>query len=295
MTLTIERSGTRAVVEACLGGLIRSCHGEIGGRQVAILHTPPDHPVIDGFRWFGCWPMVPFANRVFGGIIRTPDGPVTVPINDPVNGNAMHGFGAAAVWTVTNQTDHRVEMEHLRSEGDDPYRYRAQQTVSIEVDGSMLVALTVENQAGRALPYGLGLHPWFACEADSTFQAEAHQAAAFAPGYRAIGALPVAGETDWRMPRVLKGGERVANWLDWTGAAFLRHPSSGYGLALSASDTLRFGLLWTPGDGSFVCFEPQSHIIGAPGHPVASRLTPLIVLTDGASLEGWMRISPFAH
>jgi aldose 1-epimerase len=273
-------------VDPAKGGLIEKF--ESGG--VPLLYAPTAPTTVGGFAWHGCWPLLPFANRAFGGIILSPDGPIHVPINDQANNNAMHGFGVSAEWEVVEQSETGLHLSHERRAGEDPFRYHADQVITLDHHGALTVGLSVENRAKRILPYGLGLHPWFPCDEDTRFEANASKVVTFDGTYRATGQNAVDEETDWRKPRPLKGKERVANFLDWDSTALLHYPSRGHAIRIEASDSLRFGLLWTPGDTDFVCFEPQSHVIGAPSDPVAATLSPMAWLEQGQSLTGWMRI-----
>jgi aldose 1-epimerase len=275
-------------------GLIAKCIVPGRNGPVSLLHSPASRLVVDGFPWFGCWPLVPFANRAFGGIVNTPDGPIHLPLNDAKNGAAIHGFSANALWQTVARSETEVTIEHHKDSGDDPYRYRARQIFALKGQ-SLEIGLSVRNEAERALPYGIGLHPWFPCDSDTTFQAMAGQAVRFGPGYRPTGSGFVDEGSDWRKARLLQGAERVANFLDWDGLATLHYPSRQHSIQIEASDTMRFALLWTPGDKDFVCFEPQSHVIAAPSDALAAGLSPMALLAKGETLSGWMRLSLIEH
>jgi aldose 1-epimerase len=287
--ILLQNARSRCIIDPHNGGMITVFDCE----ENPILYAPAKPKRVGGFAWHGCWPLVPFANRAFDGLIATPDGPIHVPINDAQNSIAMHGFSALASWRVVERTDQTLRILDERKEGDDPFRYIAEQQIALDESGALTVILSVENTAEQSLPYGLGLHPWFPCDADTRFAAQASHVVNFSPSYRAIGSMPVDAETDWRKPRILKGKERVANFLDWDGTALLRYPSRGYGIKIKASHSLRFGLLWTPGDTDFVCFEPQSHVIGAPSEPAAAALSPMALLKKGERISGTMRISHY--
>jgi aldose 1-epimerase len=289
--LVLNSGGTCVMIEPASGGMIERCRMQIQGVPAEILHAPPERPHKGGFPWFGCWPLAPFANRAFGGIVQTPDGPVQLPVNDPESGNAMHGFAAQSEWAVSEQGEAHAVLEHNRNAAADPFAYRARQHIRIEPLGAVLIAICIENRSERRMPFGLGLHPWFPCDDDTTLTAGAATVVEFGPGYRPLGAKPVDETTDWRRARRVSGGQNVANFLDWDGSAELSYPSRGYTLRIEASDTLRHALLWSPGDEGFVCFEPQSHVIGAISDPAGARLSPMALLGKGESFGGWMRLS----
>jgi aldose 1-epimerase len=290
--ITLTGGGAELKLEPEKGGLIVSYRRTIGGRLVDVLHSPPKRPVNDGRHWYGCWPLVPFANRAFGGLFELGEVRFTVAIND-VAGNAnLHGFGWAASWDVEDRSQATATLLHERTSGSDPYRYLARQKIALDRSGDLEIEISVENRAAKALPYGLGLHPWFPCDEDTTFQAAATRGMIFGPGYRPVGSGPLAAANTWTEPRRPRtGSEQIANFLDWDGCAILRYPSRGYEIVITASDTLRFGLLWTPGSTDFVCFEPQSHALGAPSEPAAREAAPLKMLQPKEVLRGTMRIA----
>jgi aldose 1-epimerase len=289
--ITISNALSRLSADPADGGLILSYQVMHAGKMQDVFHAPAEKRVVGGFAWHGCWPLIPFANRAFGGIVRTPDGPLTLPLNDPANDAAMHGFAANAAWSVESRTASSLTLVNTKQDGEDPYRYQARQVIALEGDGALSITISVTSTADRVLPYGIGLHPWFPCDDDTTFEAKATEAVRFGPGYRPIGSGPVDETSDWREPKLLRGTEKVANFLDWDGTATFRYPSRGTAIRIEADSALRFGLLWTPGDQDFACFEPQSHIIGAPSEELAQALSPLKVLAKGETLTGTMRVA----
>jgi aldose 1-epimerase len=288
--LTLRDERTELVLDPEAGGLIRSCRVRHNGRFRDLLYAPDEPRWIGGFAWFGCWPLVPFANRAFGAVVIGPDGPIALPVNDAATGSAIHGFSASSLWRIADYAPAWARIVHDRVSGDDPYRYTAVQDVKLEAGGGFRVELSVTNQALRPLPYGIGLHPWFPCDGETRFCAQASRAMRFHPGYRASGYGPVDAQTDWREPRLVAGAERVANFLDWNGTARIDYPADGHSIVIEASETMRKALLWSPGDQNFLCFEPQSHALGAPSEAIAQEAAALALLAQGETLSGMMRI-----
>jgi aldose 1-epimerase len=293
--ITLTNAGLTTTIEPENGGLIASLVWRHGGRDHALLHAPASRPSGDGRAWYGCWPLVPFANRAFGGVMMDGDEAIALPPND-ARGDTLHGFGWNAPWAVADESAHALTIGHHRREGADPYRYGAEQAISLEDDGCLLVGLRIRNEASRPLPFGIGLHPWFPLDPDTTVTVDASEVLAVGDGYRAVGHGPVGEATDFRSPRRLDGpGECVANFLDWRGEAIIAYPSRGYSIGVSASESLRRPLLWTPGGADFVCFEPMSHALGAPSEAAARAAAPLARLEPGERLTGFMRVRPIAH
>ncbi len=242
---------------------------------------------------FGLWPMVPFANRAFGGIVDDGHQRLSLPINDPAMLATIHGFGWQSAWAVAEQSFDRVAMVHERSGASDPYRYLARMTVSLLEDRARF-DLTVTNEAAEALPYGLGFHPWLDCSPDTMLTMSAGGTLVFAPGYRATGLTKYDDGGPYCAGRAIAQADELAHsFIDWAGPALFATPSRGLCIAITASETLRHPVLWTPPQSGFVCFEPQSHGIGAPSEATARAITPLAILQPGETLSGWMEIRPF--
>lgn len=239
---------------------------------------------------FGSWAMLPFANRAFDGVVDDGVRRFSVPGNDPAG--AIHGFGWQASWGVLDRSDGHTVLEHCRSAGPDPYRYRARQTISLDQDG-MTVSMTVTNAAETALPFGFGFHPWFACAADTRLRMSARGALLLGPRYRASGAVELDAGGPYAQGDVFfaKTQETAWSFLGWDGVARIETPSAGLAIMLTASETLRCPVVWAPAGADFLCVEPQSHAIGSPSEPAARKAAPLTQLEPGATLEGWMRIA----
>lgn len=291
ITLCAHGFVARLLPEA--GGLIAS----LNYRGRPLLHAPdgacitPGEPVR-----FGLWPLVPFANRAFGARLLMPDGAArALPVNDPATGACIHGFGWQRPWRVEAVTDASATLRHDLDEGGGPYRYAASLTLSLQ-PGRASVTLAVENRAGEALPYGIGLHPWFPRDADTRLIARAQGEMRLGTGYRPTGAGPLPAGLDLTGASPLpRDREVAASLIGWSGDALLTVPSHGLTMGMEASEALRHPVLWCPSGSDFVCFEPQAHAIGAPSDPVAAAATPLRMLAPDESLSGTMSLVPGRH
>jgi len=260
-----------------------------GGRH-RLLHAPDGlGPSTATPNKFGSWAMLPFANRAFDSLIDDGHTRFTVPANDP--SGTIHGFGWQSDWQVDQQDSSHTVLSHRRSAGPDPYRYLAKQEIRLGETG-MTVNLSLTNEADRALPFGMGLHPWFPCAADTRLGMTASGALVFGEKFRAIGTQaldsggPYAGN-----PVFATGSESAWSFLGWDGVARIETPSSRLAITITASESLRCPVVWAPAGADFLCVEPQSHAAGAPSEAIVRAASPLRRLEPGEALEGWMRIS----
>jgi aldose 1-epimerase len=291
--ITLQGGGYAARIAPESGGIISRLDWTApDGRQHPLLHAPfGATPSTAAPNMFGAWPMVPFANRAFGGLVDDDERCFHITHNNPRGGGNIHGFGWQSAWEVVRHDQGRTVLEHRRSEGEDPYRYLARQEISLGGDG-MTITLSVINEADRALPFGLGHHPWFPCAEDTKLSMTATRALTLDESFRPTGSHSLEGGGPYaKNPVFATGAEQAWNFLDWNGKARMETPSRGLAIILSASESLRVPVVWAPAGAEFVCVEPQSHAIGAPSEPVVREIAPLKRLEPGETLSGWFRIS----
>jgi aldose 1-epimerase len=292
--LPLSAHGFSAAVHPAYGALIADLGWTApSGRRFALLHAPTG--AIPGRakpNRFGLWPMLPFANRAFGGVMDDGVEPFALPLNDPATGSAIHGFGWQASWDLVGRTPSSITLRHDKRGGPDPYRYSAEMRLSFG-EGAARVDLSVRNEAGRALPFGFGLHPWLPRGPGARLRLGAGAALVLGEGYRATGCEALAGGGPFGAGAALPvDAETAISYVGWDGTAILDDLSTGLRTVMRASETLRHPVLWTPPGADFVCIEPQSHGIGAPSEAAARQATPLARLEPGMSLAGWMTLEP---
>jgi aldose 1-epimerase len=294
ITLTAGPLSARIVPDA--GGIVAGLDWRGPKGQVhKLLHSPDGAtPSAAAPNMLGSWAMVPFANRAFAGVVDDGERRFTVPDNNAHGGGNIHGFGWQSVWDILSHTASHAALEHRRTTGPDPYRYRATQEVRLDRAG-MTVEIAVTNEADQTLPYGLGHHPWFACAPDTKLGMTARGALIFGEAFRATGSqgLPDGGPYA-AMPVFATGRETAWSFLGWDGVARIETPSTGLSLTLTASENLRCPVVWAPAGADFLCVEPQSHAIGSPSEKAAREAAPLTKLEPGETLSGWLRIEPAA-
>jgi len=108
--------------------------------------------------------LFPFPNRIAGATFAWAGRTYTLPVNDPAQKNAIHGFACRSPWDVIGEgADDRsawVTGRH-RSKLANPWpaSYELTLTISLREDALRLDATV---QADGPLPFGLGYHPYFA-------------------------------------------------------------------------------------------------------------------------------------
>jgi aldose 1-epimerase len=282
--LLLKYGDYSASIEPEKGGLVSS----LCWRDVDLLYSPHSRPQSpNGIHLYGCWPLVPFANRAFDGMLRFNGKDIQLPLND--TNSTMHGFGWQNAWKIEAQTPSSIIMTHESGSGFAPYNYRATQTIELNEQGAIF-SLEVQNMGDAALPYGIGFHPWFNCNDRTRLSAKADARMELGAGYRPIGRTALDEGSDFSKAKLVQTGREVAiNYLGWDGVANLDYPDS-HSIMIEASDTLRAPVFWTPVNADFACFEPQSHASGAVSELAAQIHAPLTMLKPNETLKGWMKI-----
>lgn len=139
-----------------LGGCIAGLW--LAGRPV--LRSTPAGQLANA-RASGCYPLVPFSNRI--GAARLVWEGTLHPLvrNDGDEPHAIHGVGWQRPWAVLEQDEQYVMLayEHA-ADAAWPFAFDCSQALRLTPDGLELT-LALTNQASQAAPAGLGWHPWF--------------------------------------------------------------------------------------------------------------------------------------
>lgn len=140
--------------------------GSIGGFWVdgrAILRPAPQDTAspLDA----ACFPLVPYANRIAGGRFSFAGEDYALPRNVAGFEHPIHGLGWIMPWAVKTQENDRAILACMHSVDEHwPWDWSATQTFVLEngaLQVTLEVTLEVTNHSGRAMPCGLGQHPYF--------------------------------------------------------------------------------------------------------------------------------------
>lgn len=238
---------------------------EAGGRihrlqafGLDLLRTPADPAKHrrEPFDW-GCFPLVPWSNRVPGGRLAFRGETYQLPLN--FGDCAIHGEAYLRPWSVL-EAGARLRLGFEGGGGRTPYPwpYRAEQAFTVE-GRALSLEISVTNLGGGDMPAGLGIHPWFAAPSGLQVEAPLELAYPLRDQIPAGEPEPVAGKLDLRRLREVPWG------LDnlWTGftrfQVRLERPRDGIGLRWSFSPTADHLVLASFADLRSVAIEPVTH------------------------------------
>ena len=212
-----------------------------------------------------CYPLVPFSGRIAEGRFSFEGAEVVVPSNWPDQRHPMHGDGWARPWMVKriDECCADVVYEHDAKEGW-PFRYRARQTYRLD-DEALTVGMSLENLEAHAVPAGLGLHPFFVRESDTTLHCRTRHMWRTDTEVLPIEQIAVPAQASFAAARRVDETTLDNGFEGWDGHAAIVWPKAGLRLELIATEPFRDVVIFVPPGRPYFCVEPVSHVPGAIG------------------------------
>ncbi|GFE49962.1 aldose 1-epimerase [Roseobacter cerasinus] len=286
--LTLQSAGYRVSILPDEGGLIASLQYWDGADFIDLLRSNPGaEGTLDGLPLYGCFPMVPFANRLSEPWLPAGDDRRAVPVNWPAQGLAMHGTGFMGPWIVGACGDASALLTTFILDANGQTLGAARQTIALGDDG-LAVSLAFESACDTPLSSGLGFHPWIAAPGD-----ELQTTASFAAkGQFQMDAnnLPVGHvactttqtDLDWR-----DAGLDTC-FTGWSGEAQIVRPAKDLVVRVrSAVPNLH---CFVAKDFDAICLEPVSHAPNAAHAALAAEIAPMAPVAPGETISIEMHI-----
>ena len=226
------------------------------------------------------YPLVPYSNRIRDGRLVFEGESFQLARNWPGVGHPMHGDGWAHAWDVVEATGRSAEIvyrhERAGEQGGWPFRYRAHQSYRLDED-RLSIRIALENLEDRAVPAGIGLHPFFARDPDTELRLRTQAVWTADAETLPVERIPVPPDWDFASGRRPDSVALDNCFDDWDGRATIVWPARRLRLDLEASIPFRHLVIYTPPGQSFFCVEPVSHANGQVG---------LAALGPGSTLRG---------
>ncbi len=277
LTLELDRRGAAITRFGCRGP---------DGVERPLLRPAPGYAGEP--RSAGCFPLLPFGNRVRGNRFGFGGADYAFAPNQPWDRHYLHGDSWLSLWELADLSPRAATLS-LQRRGDDgsPYAYDA--TIGFALtEADLSIRLAVTNRHAAALPFGLGLHPYFPLTPRTTLQASALRVfveeADFLPGE----AADIPPDLDFSAARFLPRHWINNAFAGWDGRAEILWPEHGLGLRIQADAAFGHYVVfmsdrrYEPGfNDDYFCFEPMTH--QADAHHAAD-LGGLAVLAPGECL-----------
>lgn len=263
---------TPLISQTC-GDLTLVLAPELGGAIAALRWRGNDilRPLPDGgeqrANLSGCFPLVPYSNRIAQGRFRFQGQQVALEKNFGDHPHPLHGNGWLSAWEVTAQKPESLTLSlHHPATGRSfehwPWPYKATQVFTLTENG-LHVTLTLCNLAQHPVPAGLGFHPYFADAAHCEVQFNAEKV--WLNNDDSLPAREVTTPECWNYahfrPPVPASVDNC--FTGWNGHAAVRWPQRNILARIFSPDACN-AVFFTPVAGkNFVAIEPVTHINNA--------------------------------
>lgn len=224
-----------------------------GGRVPLLRGTDHDDAhALDG----GCFPLVPFCNRIRGGRFTMAGRTVNLAPNMPPDPSPLHGQGWLAEWQAGAQSQAGVELSYRHAAGEWPWDYEATQHIALDGKG-LTITLSCRNLSLEPMPCGLGLHPYYPCDDATRLDARVAGVWTVDEQVLPVSHLAATGRDDLSDRAIC--GQGLDNGFDgWSGEATIGWGNGRPGLRLLSRDAAYFQV-FAPAEGSLFVAEPVQH------------------------------------
>ncbi|MBT2336267.1 aldose 1-epimerase [Variovorax paradoxus] len=250
----------------------------------------------DSTRWpkAGCYPLVPFSNRIRSGRFAAAHGKVQLPLH-PGEQHALHGVCQQRPWRLAQHGADRATMTYVHAKGDHgwPWAFSAEQLVELDATGIAL-GLRVTNEDREPMPCGCGFHPYFPARFAHRLQFDAHTVWPADSDFLATMPAPTGPLDDYASARELPDAECTRYYSEWNGRGRLA-AADGHAIELLASPELQHLVLHRPASGAYFCVEPVSHVADAANLAATRGDTGWRVLAPGESMACSLRAQLIHH
>ena len=248
----------------------------LGGRPI-FRESPPD---LRDAGDSGCFPLVPFSNRVRNGRFVFRGREVRLQPNLPPQKHPLHGQGWRNPWRVEEVSEARAVLTFRHEPGEWPWAYEARQSFALDPTG-LMIDLHLRNADDEPMPVGLGQHPYFPADGETILNTGVREVWTIDEEIMPVALEPASGRYDLRERRI-NGADLDNGYEGWSGEAELRQRGM---IVRMRAEAPRFQV-YSPASGGVVVIEPVTHANAAFNHPeVRWRDLGVVVLEPGASMN----------
>jgi aldose 1-epimerase len=242
------------------GGSIARFSIEAAGRAFDLMR-PAEPEAIAAGRGSGgsSYPMVPFSGRIADGRFAVDGRAIVLAPNWPGQRHPMHGDGWAHPWTVDRSTATSADLVYAHDGRTGwPFRYVARQSFILTGE-ALAVSIEVESRDSEPMPAGIGLHPYFTREPDTTLTCALDRV--WLADAEVIPTTRVEVPPEWRFRTPRRVDDVVLDncFEGWDRRATIAWPGRGLRLDLEASAVFGHAVIYIPPGRPYFCVEPVSH------------------------------------
>lgn len=241
---------------------------------------------------FAGFPLLPYSGPIFGGSFAFEGETYHVGRTTAAEGDAVHGDAWTRSWSIASRAESTLTLDltYEPTENAFPFRWTGRLTYALEPH-ALNIRMTITNADSRALPAGMGFHPYFPRPPGTRLQ--------FAHG----GVWPpdspeaVTGEPGWIDGLDFNAGQDVTDLVvdrcfeNWPGTCRVSYPD-GSDVTITASPAFGKMQIYLPWRDPFMCVEPVSNTndgFNRARHGVLRH--GVVRLAPGQCLSGTIRIA----
>ncbi|MES2492428.1 MAG: aldose 1-epimerase [Pseudomonadota bacterium] len=212
----------------------------------------------------GCFPLVPFANRIRCGAFEFQGRTIRLAPNMLPDPSPLHGQGWLHPWQLTDRKSASAELRYVHAADEWPWQYEACQRFALD-DAGLSIVLECLNLADEPMPCALGLHPYHDCDSVTVLDANVATVWTVDAAVLPLEQQPATGRYDLRERHIC--GQALDNGFGgWNGVADIRWAKGSKGLRLSAADAAFFQV-YSPESGGYFAAEPVQNANAALNAP----------------------------
>lgn len=254
--ISVTAAGYELLLAPEIGGSIATLTFE--GRTVLRGSDTPVNPLD-----CGCFPLVPYCNRIRGGSFRFRGRQVTIAPNMAGDPSPLHGDGWLGPWRVESRGEDEASLSFAHEPGEWPWAYAARQ--SFRLSGAGLEAeISCRNLSDEPMPCGLGFHPYFPCDADTRIDTVVERVWEVDDQVLPTGIAAANGRYDLK-DQPACGRDLDNGYGGWGGD--MRLTAGDGAVTRMTSPDARFFQIYSPAGGGMLAAEPVSHANAALNEP----------------------------
>ena len=253
-------SAEQGTFELHAGALRLAVRADIGGAIAGLWHR--DTPILrscepaalTGARESGCYPLVPYSNRLGHRHFRWKGREYTTLPNFPGSPHSLHGVGWLRGWEMISHSALDIALRYRhQADAHWPFAFEATQYFAL-TPHSLGVQMVVTNTADIAQPMGLGWHPYFPKRQRSRLHIELSDRWVCDASL-----LPVRKLAQPGIDSDVAHLDFDNCFEGFSGPARIRDEK----FSLQLRSSLGYLVVYTPQDRDYFCVEPVSHVSNA--------------------------------
>ncbi len=218
----------------------------------------------------GCWPLLPYSNRIRDGRFVFDGRAHALPRNLPGLAHPLHGLGFLQAWQLVDASGRECRLQCSSPVSAAwPYGFTARQHVVLD-DAGLCITLEITNTHDLPMPYGLGQHPYIVRPPGTRIQAKVREVWLTDADTLPVRCAPLPPQWDLPAGITLDGVEVDNCFTGFDGTARILWPD-GSALRVTASAGVEWLVVYSPPRLDFVCVEPVTQVPDAFNLAAAGR------------------------